>query len=95
MAVAITEWACALPGFGLLFGPIRIMLLFRLVPLPRVLAAMLGFVWWSGICYGAWVARGALPGLGAFQALAVGDILTVAKFSTLAIFEARARAGRF
>ncbi len=78
---AISGWAWFMPAVGIVFGPLRVLLLFHLDPLPRVLAACGGFVWWSWLCWSMFLIFGIVPTLGAFAALVVGDILTVSKFS--------------
>lgn len=73
--------AYVMPCLGLVAGPLRAALLFRLNPMPRVAAAAAGFVWWTTLLAGLMHQYGSVPMEGACLALMVGDALTVAKFS--------------
>lgn len=84
-AFTVRGWAWCMPIIGLAFGPARMALLFRLDPLPRVLAAAMSFVWWAWLTLSLFEAFGRVPTLGAFAALAMGDLLTVGKFSIAAL----------
>ena len=84
----VRGWSLAMPVAGLLVGPSRLFLLFRLDAAPRVAMAAVGFVWWGWICFTLYDRLGIVPAHGALMALALGDLLTVLKFSLSASHQA-------
>ncbi len=99
-AVGILLWSCfalvgddfdlaggavMMPMAGLVFGPARLGALFHLDAPPRVIAACLGFVWWAWLLTALGQQFGLVPSHGAFAALAIGDALTVCRFSIVAL----------
>ena len=77
--VSGTDWL--LPSIGLLFGPLRWVLLIRLWYPARMLAAFLAGVWWAWITCSLLHRMGIVPMLGAATAVFAMDALTTARFS--------------
>jgi hypothetical protein len=78
-----TEWI--LPCIAVTFAPVRAWLLFRIWPGPRVLAAMLGFVFWGWVYFSLFRRFGSYPTEGPLIGLIVADLLTCGKFSYMVL----------
>lgn len=72
------------PAIGALLGPFRLVTLLLRHSFFRVVAGIAGFAWWSALICGLTQTFGPIPGIGPVIALAVGDFLTVGKFSLVA-----------
>ena len=73
--------AWIMPIAGMIFGPLRWALLFRVRYAPRVAAAFGGGVWWAWALCAAANHLGWVPGMGPVVAMLTLDVLTLARFS--------------
>lgn len=80
-------WGYAMPVVGILLGPARLLYLAKTDAEPRVVAACMAFCWWLPLGLSLFDQRGLVPALALFSAMALGDLLTVAKFSLVALLE--------
>ena len=78
---SVTGTSLILPIFGLFFGPMRWLMLFRIRYVPRVTAAFFGSMWWAWL-WAALVHRwGMVPGMGPLIAVFLLDFMTLLRFS--------------
>lgn len=81
----LTKHALLLPCFCLMFGPSRFLVLFGLRPELRVLVAMISWSIWATIGTSLFQTNGLLPAEGIIAGVALGDLLTVGKFSIVSL----------
>lgn len=81
---AVTGGAWVMPAVGLLFGPIRMLALFNLTPMLRVLLAAVAIIWWGWLIATLYAFKGSIPALSGYSIGAYMDVLTVARFSLIA-----------
>ena len=74
--------AWIMPSFGLLFGPLRWVLLVRVWYGPRVLVAAVASIWWGWIISALYVHYGVVPAMGAVAGVLSMDLYTMARFSS-------------
>ena len=79
-----TDTALLLPLFGCLLGPARLLILFGLRAELRVFFAMTNFLVWVVLFDGLFRRYGIVPAEGLIIGVALGDVLTVGKFSLVA-----------